>query len=366
MDEIKATLILNNLSPLSQNKKRALIKTLGSAIEVLQTTKSCSFDFLDEKEMSVLRNWEKSKQWIQDLDLANKAQISLIPITSNEYPIQLKKIPNPPILLYVKGTIKEIDHSSLAIVGTRLASIYGKEMAFKIAKDMALAGWTIVSGLARGIDTAAHEGALTSGRTIAVIGCGLSHMYPKENINLADSIKNQGALISEFPMPTLPTKYTFPLRNRIISGLSQGSLLIEAPLKSGAMITVQDAIEQSRPIFALPGRIDQEQFKGNHELIKSRQAHLVESAEDILGHFGLASSAQLLKSTGNATQTPLTSDERRLLDNMPNEEATYERILQISKLSTAKLNILLMSLVLKNQIKEFPGKIYKKIPMEIS
>ena len=234
------------------------------------------------------------------------------------------------------------------------------EMARKISGEISRSGFTIISGLARGIDTAAHEAALEKGRTIAVLGSGFHHLYPKENERLAEQIIENGALISEFPMSTPPDRQHFPQRNRIVSGMTLGTILIEAPLQSGAMITCSQAYNLGRPVFALPGRADYEYFQGNHHLIKTRQAGLIENSKDVIIHFSDLFPLFPVKSSTQRIVS-LEKEEEDLLRCLPQQELSIEDILTITKLPIAKLNVLLMSLVLKKVIKEFPGKIYKKI-----
>lgn len=218
------------------------------------------------------------KEW----ELMERRGVTAIEHTDSRYPKSLKALRDFPPLIYVKGELLPSDGEGLAIVGTRQCSIYGQEMAEEMASEIAGQGITVVSGLARGVDTAAHRGALKRGRTVAVLGSGLAHVYPKENVSLVEEIAERGAVISELPMLTPPDKRHFPRRNRLVSALSRGVLLIEAPVKSGAMITMEIARKQGKFCFAIPGRIDVESFRGNHFLIKKQQALLVEKVEEML------------------------------------------------------------------------------------
>ena len=186
----------------------------------------------------------------REFDLIHKNKVNVLTIEDVLYPENLRTIHYPPPVLYFKGTILELDKNSISIVGSRKATYYGKMVAEKLGKDLALAGLTIISGMARGIDTAAHKGALSvNGRTIAVLGCGIDHIYPPENRRLAQEIQESGAVISEFPLSTLPERQNFPRRNRVISGLSLGTVVVEAAEKSGALITADFALEQGREVF---------------------------------------------------------------------------------------------------------------------
>jgi DNA processing protein len=311
----------------------------------------------------VLQAWKKGleeKEWRQNLLLAERLQTQIIPFTSPHYPKRLLEIGDYPLVLYMQGNLLREDQRCLAIVGTRQASLYGQEIAKELSLKLAQAGFTIVSGLARGIDTAAHQGALEKGRTLAVLGSGLASIYPTENTKLAQVIRQQGALISEFAMATPPDRQNFPQRNRIVSGMTLGTILIEAPQQSGAMLTVERALSQGRPVFALPGRVDQDSFKGNHALIKERKAELIENIQDILKHFDDCSLPLVFKPASKPSFS-LEKEEEELLKQMPTQEISIEELTHHISWPIAKLNGLLMSLVLKKMVKEYPGKIYKKI-----
>lgn len=219
---------------------------------------------------------------IKESELAAKHKIRILSINDSAYPESLKNIYGPPKILYVKGELKKEDALGIAIVGSRLASGYGLTQAEKFGFELARLGITVISGLARGIDTKAHLGALKAGgRTIAVLGSGLLNIYPPENKNLSDKISCLGAVISEYPLNTKPLAENFPRRNRIISGLSLGVVVIEAGKRSGALITARCALEQGREVFSLPGKLDSENSFGTNELIKDG-AKMTTSVEDIL------------------------------------------------------------------------------------
>lgn len=218
----------------------------------------------------------------KELELAKKHNIKVISINDSSYPEILKKIYDPPKILYVKGKLVKEDGLAIAIVGSRRASSCGLAQAEKFGFELAKLGITIVSGLARGIDTKAHWGALKAGgRTLAVLGSGLLNIYPRENKELADKIASSGAIISEYPLAAEPLAQNFPRRNRIISGLSLGTVVIEAAKTSGALITARCAIEQGREVFSLPGSLDSDTSFGTNELIKDG-AKLTMSVEDVL------------------------------------------------------------------------------------
>lgn len=362
MEELEALLILNNLPFIGSIKIRLLIQQFGSAIEALKAPLN-EIAILPGFGPKILDAWKKrlsEKKWLEDFALIKKFGVKVIPYSSSQYPKNLLEILDFPLVLYVKGDFLRQEERSLAVVGTRQATIYGQEMAVRFSKGLAQAGYTIVSGLARGVDTFAHQGALEEGRTIAVLGSGLASIYPSENKQLAAQISENGAVISEFSMTTPPDRSHFPRRNRIVSGMTLGTILIEAPEKSGAMLTAEKAISQGRPVFALPGRVDSDYFRGNHSLIKSKKAELVENIQDILHYFNPTSLPLTFKTT-TIQKIPLEKEEELLLNLFPSEELPLEELISKFQWPVAKLNVLLMSLVLKKMIKEYPGKIYKKI-----
>jgi len=285
-------------------------------------------------------------------------EIKSLSIKDKNYPLPLKKIKDPPRVLYFLGKIQEKENC-LAVVGTRRCSSYGKEAAFKIVSDLVESGLTIVSGFAPGIDTIAHKTAIEKGkRTIAVLGTGLDRksIYPKENLKLVEKmLESGGALISEFKPGTHGTKYTFPKRNRIISGLSLGVLVIEARLRSGSLITAEYAKEQKRKIFALPGPIFSQTSKGCHFLIKNG-AKLVESAEDILEELGM-NKLRVKKEKVEGK----TSQESLILEALKEGALNIEKIIEKTKLSPSRVASLLSILEIEGKVKNLGGNIFSKI-----
>jgi DNA processing protein len=285
-----------------------------------------------------------TEQAQKDYELVLKNGVTLIPYFSTNYPQSLFDLPDFPLLLYLKGELSQ--REGIAIVGTRGSSLYGNEQAYFIAKKLASEGYCIVSGLARGIDQKAHEGALECGESMAVIGSGLLSIYPPENRGLAERMT---AVISEYPMMQPPLKGNFPKRNRIVSALTKKIILIEAPIKSGAMITMRLSREMGRFCYALPGRVDMPGFAGNLELLQKNQAMMVRNAEDLLGY-------PIKKQKSTIT---LSSDEQMILDHLPGIECSIEELLAKIDLPVSKINFTLMGLVLKRVVKEYPGKVYK-------
>lgn len=362
-NDIESLAILSSLPQFGPIKIKSLVEHFGSASVALEA------DFEEFKHLpgfaprlsSNWNLWKKDESWKKNLEVLDRLNAKIIPYTSPAYPKKLLEIPDHPVLIYIMGELKPQDLRSIAVIGTRQAGIYGLEMAEKFSRDLASMGVTVVSGLARGIDTAAHHGALKNGRTIAVIGSGLASIYPQENQALAYSIAEKGALISEFPMLTPPDKQNFPQRNRIVAAMTMGTLLIEAPERSGAILTMERAKSYGRPCFAIPGRLDSENFKGNHAWIKNGYAKLVIDSKDVLSQFDDLFSFSPSQPKKAVSQVNLTSEEQSLLNILPSEELSIEEIIGITKLSVMKLNVLLMSLVIKKVIKEYPGKVYKKV-----
>ena len=275
MNEVDATLILAHtpfLGPSSIKKGVDLFGSASDALQAIRTQKALPFT-LRKESLAYLFDYENKTNWQEDRLFAEKEKVTIIPYISSDFPEMLKQISDCPPLIYVKGTLPEKRAPWVAIVGTRAASPQAMEDAWRFAKMLTQAGAVVISGLARGIDTAAHKGSLiystACGSTIAVIGSGLGDIYPTENIQLANQIAAtlSSAVISEFPMSLAPSRYTFPKRNRIISALSDAILLCEAPRKSGAMITMELGAKHKKMLFALPGRAGVENSCGNNWLI---------------------------------------------------------------------------------------------------
>lgn len=277
-EEVRAFLVLNRLRIDGRRRVIALLSGGKSAREIVALMES--EDLL--KELPVQENTPPFNAELE-IELCSQKGIDFLLYTDSDYPAILKEVADPPLLLYKKGTLLENDRNAIAIVGTRHPSFYGRMQAKKFSQELAARGLTIVSGLARGIDQVAHDGALcvSYGRTVAVMGCGLDIIYPKENEGLYRKITERGAVLSEYPLGTPPLPENFPRRNRILSGLSYATFVVEAHSRSGSLITAHQAVEQGREVFALPGPVDQLTSRGTHQLIKEG-ACLVETPEDIL------------------------------------------------------------------------------------
>jgi len=309
-----------------------------------------------------------------ELALAEKLDIWIINIDDKRYPPALKQIYDPPPVLYIKGSLTREDNLAISIVGSRLCSLYGQEQASRFAHFLSSAGFTICSGMARGIDSAAHQGALSAGgRTIAVQGCGLASVFPPENKKLFELIAESGACISELPLGYEPLSENFPPRNRIIAGLSLGTIVVEAGLRSGALITARAALENNREVMAVPGKIDSPLSKGTHQLLK-QGAKLIESVEDVMEGLGYIGEqledhvSTAAEKAGEKVETPLfdikelklSGPEKTIYECLHKEPLHIEQIIADTDLAAGSVNAGLVSLRLKGLIKQLPGSLFVK------
>ncbi len=362
-DLLKYWLAWNKISDMGPKRFYKLLECFGSADAAWQAKSGEISKILNlsPKISSRISEEKNNTNPQRELDLIHQYQASVLIIEDVLYPENLKAIHYPPPVLYYKGTILELDKNAISIVGSRKATYYGKMVAEKLAKDLALAGLTIISGMARGIDTAAHKGALSvNGRTIAVLGCGIDHIYPPENRGLAREIEASGAVISEFPFSTLPERQNFPRRNRIISGLSLGTVVVEAAEKSGALITADFALDQGREVFAIPGNITSPLSNGSHNLIK-QGAKLVNNYQDILEEIHLAFPQKTNEKEIILENTSLTAEEKIIYQVITKEPSQIDEIIETSKLSIGKVSEILLNLELKDLIKEIEGKRFIKL-----
>jgi len=291
-----------------------------------------------------------------ELTRVEQRGLTLLTWESDGYPSLLKNIDQPPPLIYVNGEITSEDDWAVAIVGTRHASAYGKEAATRFARDLVDNGLTIVSGLALGIDGVAHRAALDAGgRTLAVLGCGLDTIYPARHAGLAADIRNAGALISDYPLGTKPEAGNFPPRNRIISGLSLGTLVVEAGIKSGALITVRYALEQGRETFAVAGNIFNRTSMGTNDLIKRGEAKLISSAQDVLEELNLAAVSVQREVK---TVVPDNPTEARLLSHVSAEPIHLDELVRRSGLPTDQVTSTLCMMELKGMVRRVENMSY--------
>lgn len=292
----------------------------------------------------------------RELEKIVNSQTKVIFYDDQAYPALLRNIFDPPAILYLRGQLPLSDRF-IAMVGARKATSYGLQVAEKLAGELALQGVCVVSGMARGIDSAAHRGVLLKkGQTIAVLGCGVDEIYPPENRKLKEQIEINGAVISEYPLGTKPLPVYFPLRNRIISGLSHGTVVVEAAEKSGSLITVDQALEQGREVFAVPGNITSKLSKGPHKLIR-QGAKIVDNINDILEEFGWLP-AEDNPALQMAVNAQLTLEENLLYRHLSFEPMHIESLIGLTEMPSAKVSSILVFMELKGLVKKLSGQYY--------
>ncbi|HOK56170.1 MAG TPA: DNA-processing protein DprA [bacterium] len=354
MDE-KIYWIALNLIGISYVKLKKLLEELKRVEEIFKlNTKKLIELGLSKNIAEKIERWEELPLE-EEIKYIENEGINIITIDDKNYPSLLKEIYDPPFLIYFKGKL-DLNAPSISIVGTRNPSVYGLKMAEKFAFELASYGFIIVSGLARGIDTSAHIGAIrANGKTVGVMGSGFKNFYPPENKKLEKDMIKNGAIITEFPSYTLPEKYNFPKRNRIISGLSKGLIVIEAGPKSGALITANFALEQGKDVFALPGRVDTLYSKGTNKLLKEG-AILIEDVKDILETMNI----EIENIENKKEKIILESEEEKNILSVLEQTSSIEEIQMKTKIEPNILLSLLTNLQIKGLIEELPGKLYRK------
>ncbi len=309
------------------------------------------------------------KEAARDLETSAKAGCQVVAYSSDDYPALLKQTPDPALVLYIRGDVKLLSRHAVGIVGTRRPTAYGSQVAQRLARDLAQRQLVIVSGLARGIDSAAHRGALEAGgQTVAVLGSGIDVIYPRENKRLAEQIAESGALISEFPPGTSPSPENFPIRNRTISGLSLGVIVVEAAEYSGSLITARLAVEQNREVFAVPGNITSAQSFGPNHLIK-QGAKLVDEWMDVIEEFPAEIRMQLLPATeaseeavagpqaGSLFEQSLTADQKAVFEVLRADAPLFmDDILSSAAIPQPRVMTALLELEMSGVIRQLPGK----------
>ncbi|MEN6642096.1 MAG: DNA-processing protein DprA [Armatimonadia bacterium] len=360
MDLTDAWLTLNasGLSPLRQRK---LLGAFGDAPEIISATDAelTQVDGITAVHVQMLRRAER------ELDLPDLRQrlvyyeVTLLPLTSPDYPKHLRDMTDPPPLLFVQGDITRRDELAVALVGTRKCSPYGAMVARRLAADLARRGFTIVSGMALGVDAEAHQGALEgNGRTIAVMASGSDITYPSSHRELRKQIARSGAVVTEYAFGTEPLRERFPDRNRLIAGFSLGTLVIEAPSKSGALITAGLAAEYGRQVLAVPGSIDSPMSHGCHELIKDG-AQLVEVVEDVIAGLGIMPEAAPVERPRADVQ--VSGEEQAVIEALSFQPRHVDEVVTESGLPISKINSALMLLEMKGLVRRFPGNTYVRI-----
>jgi len=365
MTPTEASIALNMLPTMGPVRLRKLLEVFETPERILTAKRDAlrAVEGIGREVVDQIANWESLVDLAAELKRVRDFGATVITAESPFYSRQLREIHSPPIVLYVWGELNERDQHAIAVIGSRRTTHYGLESAKKLSYQLAYAGLTVISGLARGIDTAAHQGALAAKcRTIAVIGSGLSKLYPPENAALAEKIRSgNGAIVSEFSMEIEPDRQTFPMRNRIISGWSQGLLVVEAGANSGALISVAQALEQGRNVYAVPGDINAPTAIGSNRLIQ-QGAKLVMDASDILDDLQiLLPEAKPAPDAAVRALPELSDDERRVYEAIRETETSIDDIAAKAELPSGIVSSTLLRLELKKLVKQLPGKYFVKL-----
>jgi len=366
MDSREALVALNLIEHVGPVRARQLLEHFGDAAKILSASKHQLLHVrgIGEETAESIASWEKSVHLAAEMKRITDSGCEIVVQSDTHYPELLREIYDPPTVLYVKGKLLPKDKNGVAMVGSRMTTHYGIEVARKLAYQLAYTGVTVVSGGARGIDTAAHQGALSGkGRTICVLGTGIAIVFPPENGELFERIAANGAVISQFPFNRKADKQSFAIRNRIVAGMTLGTVVVEANLTSGALITANFATEYGRQVFAVPGRIDSPRSKGCHELIK-KGAKLCEGVEDILSEFEYLFPASNRPPSPNETGVlpalDLSENEQKVFGVLDGEEITIDDVIRKCGLPSSAVSVALFSLEMKRLVKQLPGKLFVK------
>jgi len=362
LEEQRALIALSLIQGLGPTRISAAIAQIGSAQEVLgaSTSRLSHVQGIGPQIARAISGFDRYDLVEEQMRVADLHGATFVPIDDARYPQPLRRIYDPPSFLWSLGVPDESDARAIAIVGTRRATQYGRAVARKFAADLSRAGFTIVSGLAYGIDTAAHEGALEAGgRTIAVLGSGVDRIYPTKNLGLARRMMHRGCILSEFPLRTAPDAVNFPRRNRIISGLSLGTLVVEAFATGGALITARMAVEQNREVFAVPSPIPStgRPGEGNNHLIQRGHAKLVTCVEDILEELP---GVTLSEHKAIAPEPDLQGAEAKLWDALERDPVHIDTLCSRSGLEPSSALVHLLSLEFKGHVRQLAGKQFQK------
>jgi len=364
MSPLEALVALNSLPKIGPIRIAKLLECFGDAPSIFKANKDqlMRIQGIGAETAEIILQWQIHSDPSAEIREATERGMRILTREDHDYPNSLRQAYDPPVLLYVWGSIEKRDQHAIAVVGSRRSSHYGNQTTKKLSFQLAHAGFTIISGLARGIDTAAHEAALAAnGRTIAVIGSGLARLYPPENLGLAEKIASgHGAVISEFPLHTPPDKQTFPMRNRIVASWAQALLVTECPSWSGAIITANLAVEYGKTVYAVPGQIDKPSSAGCHQLIREG-ATLISDAGQILEDFNelrLGSSPTM----PGPSMPPLSDEESTIHSALGLDDATIDQIIERTGLPASLVSRTLMKLEMKGLAKTLPGFRYVRHP----
>ena len=368
MDPREALVALNMIEHVGPVRLRQLLDHFGDAVRVLhaRAAELSQVPGIGAETATAIAQWEQTVDLAAELQRIRDFGCTLVVPADAAYPELLRQIYDPPIVLYVKGRLEPRDRNAVAIVGARRTTPYGQECARRLGYQLAYCGVTVVSGGARGIDTAAHHGALAAqGRTLAVLGTGINQVFPPENAALFERIAAQGAVITQFPFNRPPDKQSFPIRNRIVAGMTLSTVVVEAGLSSGALITANQAVDSGRLVFAVPGRVDSPLSKGCHDLIK-KGAKLCEGAEDVLTEF------EYLFPPSNRPAEPtapvrlpaltLSPEEQQVFECLGNDELALDEVIRCSGLPASAVSVVLLRLEMKRLVRQLPGKRFLRGP----
>ena len=357
--EHRALIALSLVPGVGPGRIRALLARFGSAVAALEASNKAlaSVPGIGPQTASAITTFEAHDTVEEQLRRAAQHGVTLVPAWDGRFPRLLKQIYDPPAFLWIRGDLTEADERAVAIVGTRRSSDYGRRMARDFAVELGQRGFTVVSGLAYGIDAAAHQGALEAGgRTLAVLGSGADRIYPAKHTRLAKEIVRQGAVLSEYPLGAAPDAPNFPRRNRIISGLSLGTLVVEAFEKGGALITARVAVEQNREVFALPSPVHSRSGIGTNRLIQQGHAKLVLSVDDILVELGLDDPAYASTPASPEPPSDLHPIERQLYDALEAEPQHIDTLCQTTGHDPSTALVYLLNLEFKGLVRQMAGK----------
>ncbi len=376
MNDREACIILNMVSGIGSARMQALLNRFETPANIFAQSAAsiAGVKGIGQELAEKIANWRSGIDLYGELEMAEKGGAKIITVVDREYPAILKEIYDPPICLYVRGTLPDFSSNTLAVVGSRRMTAYGRKMAAHLTEAAVYAGWKIISGLAYGVDAVAHQVAVDlKGITVAVLGGGLARVHPQDHVPLARRIvENNGALISEYPMRFPVSRQSFPRRNRIVSGLSRAVLVVEAGVDSGALITAATALEQGRSVFAVPGMADNPQARGCHKLIKEG-AKLTEDFEDILQDF------EFLPGFGGVKEQPreyldesgeddaaipmpdtsgMSEEEQKITRALALESKSFDALSSETGIAAGTLLGTLMKMEIKKQVLQTPGKVY--------
>lgn len=366
-NEQRALIGLSLVSGVGASRIRALLAQFGSAVAVMNASRAAltRVDGVGPQTAAAITQFDDYAAVDTQLERAAQLQATLIMPWDDRFPSRLRQIYDPPALLWMRGTLTPADDRAIAIVGTRRCTDYGKRQAHRFAQALVREGFTVVSGLAYGIDVAAHRGALDAGgRTLAVLGSGVNRIYPAKHERLAQSIIEHGALLSEYPLDTPPDASNFPERNRIVSGMTLGTLVVESHREGGALITARMAVEQNREVFAVPGDVGRKAGVGTNRLIQRGHAKLVLDADDILDELGMESAAAVDstdEAPAEASTESLNAIEQRLYEALDRDPVHIDTLCADTDIDPSTALVYLLSLEFKGLVRQMAGKQFYRV-----